>query len=90
MLVLALDTTTRAGSIAVARDGRVFIAERKGALKVYQPALGTTKTVAAFKVFTDNEQGLIGVAVDQGDGTFEFEDQNATRFPIRYYRFMTR
>jgi len=32
---------------------------------------------------------LIGVAVDQGDGTFEFEDRSSTRFPTRFYRIIS-
>ena len=31
----------------------------------------------------------VGVASDQGDGAFEFEDNDATRFPSRYYRVVS-
>ncbi len=31
----------------------------------------------------------IGVATDQGNGTFAFEDADAARFEHRYYRFKT-
>ena len=31
----------------------------------------------------------IGIAVDLGDGTFEFEDPNAARFPNRFYRIVS-
>ena len=31
----------------------------------------------------------VGTAVEQGDGTFTFEDANATRFPNRYYRLVS-
>jgi hypothetical protein len=32
---------------------------------------------------------MIGVALDHDDGTFEFEDANAARFPSRYCRLLT-
>jgi hypothetical protein len=32
---------------------------------------------------------MIGVAVDHGDGTFEFEDPNAAKFPSRFYRVVS-
>ena len=31
----------------------------------------------------------IGIAVDHGDGTFSFEDANASRFPNRFYRIVS-
>jgi hypothetical protein len=31
----------------------------------------------------------IGIAVDQGDGTFTFEDPNAAKFPNRFYRVVS-
>ena len=31
----------------------------------------------------------IGVAMDQGDGTFTFEDANAAQFPNRFYRLVS-
>ena len=31
----------------------------------------------------------IGIAVDQGDGTFAFEDPNAAKFPNRFYRIVS-
>ena len=32
---------------------------------------------------------MIGVAVDHGDGTFEFEDSHAAKFPNRFYRIVS-
>jgi hypothetical protein len=31
----------------------------------------------------------IGVAVDHGDGSFTYEDANASRFPQRFYRMVS-
>jgi glucose/arabinose dehydrogenase len=55
--------------IAVARDGRVFVTERKGTLRVYDPRAAAsgaepTRVVAQLDVFTENENGLLGVALD--------------------------
>ena len=48
----------------VADDHSVYIIERKGALKKYDPASKSVITIATFSVFTENEQGLIGLALD--------------------------
>src|SRR5688500_6971117 len=48
----------------VAEDHSVFIIERKGALKKFDPRTKEVKTIATLSVFTENEQGLIGLALD--------------------------
>src|SRR5687768_12454589 len=48
----------------VAEDHSVFIIERKGALKKFDPRTKEIKTIATLSVFTENEQGLIGLALD--------------------------
>ena len=48
----------------VADDHSVFIIERKGALKKYDPVSKSVIEIAKFSVFTENEQGLIGLALD--------------------------
>jgi len=58
----------------VLKDGRVIIAERKGKLKVYDPASGDVKVIANFPVstkyvskdgvVTEGEDGLQGVILD--------------------------
>jgi cytochrome c len=48
----------------VANDNSVYIIERKGALKKFEPQTKTVKQIASFSVFTGNEQGLIGLALD--------------------------
>ena len=47
-------------------DGRVYIAERKGTIKVYDPSIGGVKVVGALAVNNsgNNEQGLVGLALD--------------------------
>jgi cytochrome c len=47
-------------------DGRAYIAERKGTIKVYDPAMGGVKVVGALSVNVkgNNEQGLVGLTFD--------------------------
>jgi cytochrome c len=58
----------------VARDGKVYIIERKGAFKVYDPATKTTRLIAEIPVNTkytnaagvqrEAEEGLVGFTLD--------------------------
>ena len=48
----------------VADDNSVFIIERKGVLKKFDPNTKEVKLVATLSVYTDNEQGLIGLTLD--------------------------
>ena len=50
--------------LAVASDGRVFFTERTGSLKVHEPRTGETRTIARLDVFREDENGLIGIALD--------------------------
>ncbi len=50
--------------LAVANDGRVFFVERGGAVKVYDPTVGGTTTLGQLSVFTGQEDGLLGIALD--------------------------
>jgi cytochrome c len=48
----------------VAPDGRVFFVELAGKLKIYNPKTKATTVAAMFDVFADQENGLLGVALD--------------------------
>lgn len=48
----------------VADDNSVFIIERKGALKKFDPNTKEVKLIATLSVYTHNEQGLIGLTLD--------------------------
>ncbi len=50
----------------VAGDGRVFFIELGGKVKVYEPAMDQTRTLATLPVYVGNELGLIGIALDPG------------------------
>lgn len=45
-------------------DGRVLFVERKGAVKIYDQLEDSVKTIAQFEVYTKQEDGLLGVALD--------------------------
>ncbi|MEZ4776774.1 MAG: PQQ-dependent sugar dehydrogenase [Bacteroidia bacterium] len=52
--------------LAVLPDGKVIFIERKGKMKMYDPALGKSKLLAKFDVCTEGnyEDGLLGLAID--------------------------
>lgn len=50
--------------VAITRDGRVFVTERKGALKLYDPKTGQARPIAELKVNHESENGLIGFTLD--------------------------
>lgn len=45
-------------------DGTAFIIERKGGFKKFDPVTKTVTLIATIPVFSGNEQGLIGLALD--------------------------
>ena len=51
-------------AMEVLSDGRLLIAEKSGALKLYEPNSGSVFTVARLPVNTDWETGLIGLCAD--------------------------
>ncbi|WP_436493450.1 ThuA domain-containing protein [Actinokineospora sp. HUAS TT18] len=61
------ETTIAAGALDVAKDGRVFVTEYNGKLKIYKPDTKTTVLAATFDVYGGgqiSEDGLTGVALD--------------------------
>jgi glucose/arabinose dehydrogenase/type 1 glutamine amidotransferase len=48
----------------VASDGRVFFIERPGRLKIYKPGIGDTVLSGTIPVYSDFEDGLLGLALD--------------------------
>jgi PKD repeat protein/type 1 glutamine amidotransferase len=53
----------------IAPDGRVFYLERDGRLRIIKPDTQTTVTAATLSVFTGNEDGLLGLALDPSFAT---------------------
>ena len=67
---VALDqNTSDPFELDVAQDGRVFFVERGGAVKVYKPATGSTVTAGRVSVYTGQENGLMGIALDPAFAT---------------------
>lgn len=62
--ILVEGTLNEPTELAVASDGRVFFTERQGALKLYDPATGSDRVIHQFDVFTEEENGLIGITLD--------------------------
>lgn len=58
------DTLVDPMELSVARDGRVFFAQRDGTVKVWSPATGKTEIAGNLNVFTGLEDGLLGIALD--------------------------
>jgi cytochrome c len=56
-------------ALDVAADGRIWIAERAGALKVWDPRLFTLQSVGQLEVFTGPEDGLLCLALSPGFAT---------------------
>lgn len=50
--------------LAIAQDGRIFLIELGGTLKLIDPATNETKLVGKLDVTTEQENGLIGLALD--------------------------
>jgi cytochrome c len=58
------DTVKDPMELAVAPDGRVFYAERAGAIKMWRPDTKRSVTLARIKVFDGLEDGMLGLAID--------------------------
>ena len=52
--------------LSVARNGRVYFGERRGAVKVWKPDTRETVTVGRLPVFSGPEDGLLGLVLDPG------------------------
>ena len=58
------DTVKDPMELAVASDGRVFWAERAGAVKMWKPDTKSTVEVGRIKVFDGLEDGMLGITLD--------------------------
>lgn len=58
------DTLVDVMEIGVAKDGRVFLAERAGTIKVLKPGAPHAEPIGHIDVFTGLEDGLLGLALD--------------------------
>jgi cytochrome c len=60
----ATDTIVDPMELAVAKDGRVFWAERKGIVKMWSPSTKATVVIATIPVFDGLEEGMLGITLD--------------------------
>lgn len=58
------DTLIDPMEISIAKDGRVFIAERRGVIKLWDPETKETHEVGKVDPFTGLEDGLLGITLD--------------------------
>ncbi len=59
-----IDTVKDPMELAVAADGRVFWAERAGAVKMWKPDTKSTVVIGRIKVFDGLEDGMLGITLD--------------------------
>ncbi len=79
--------------LEIAPDGRIFLIEISGVVKLIDPSLNTTEVVAKLTVTTEQENGLIGLALDPrfADNGWiylqysppDFSGQHISRFTFR-------
>lgn len=66
---------TKPTAVAFASDGRVFVAEKSGLIKVFDNLSDTTPTVFAdlrTNVYNSGDRGLLGLALDRGFPTMPY------------------
>jgi cytochrome c len=66
------DNTSNPMMLDIANDGRVFYIDRLGDVKIIRPNGGGTVTAGHLNVFTANESGLLGIALDPHFDTNHF------------------
>lgn len=64
-----LDNLDEPTELELLPDGRILFTERKGALKLYDPATSTGRVVEMLEVNTTHEDGLMGIALDPNYAT---------------------
>lgn len=50
--------------MSITSDGRIFIAEREGTVKLYDPKTNQTKVVLQLETHLDKEAGFMGICID--------------------------
>jgi len=48
----------------VLKDGRIIFIERKGKVRMFEPETGLAKDIGFFRVYSEAEDGLLGLAKD--------------------------
>ncbi|MGH3005210.1 MAG: ThuA domain-containing protein [Gaiellaceae bacterium] len=63
------DNTSDPFELKIAADGRVFFIERGGAVKIFEPSTQQTALAGQLSVYTGQEDGLLGLALDPSFAT---------------------
>lgn len=50
--------------LAIFPDGKIILIERRGDIRLYNPERGMLDLVTSFPVFSEHEDGLLGIAID--------------------------
>lgn len=50
--------------LSISKDGLIFFVERRGNVKIYNPQKGETRTIGTIPVYSEHEDGLLGIALD--------------------------
>jgi cytochrome c len=58
------DTLIDPMELAVAKDGRVFLVERKGVIKLLKPGAKEAVVIGTIPVFSGLEEGMLGITLD--------------------------
>lgn len=85
-----MDAVTDPMELAIAEDGRVFVAERAGAIKMWDPETGETTLAGWIPVYMVIEDGLLGITLDPDfmeNGWFYIYYAPADAGPSRLSRF---
>ena len=53
-------------SLAFAPDGRLFVTERPGRVRIVNPSTFTSEVALTLNVYAQGEAGLLGIALDPG------------------------
>ncbi|MFN9462197.1 MAG: PQQ-dependent sugar dehydrogenase [Planctomycetota bacterium] len=61
---LVVGGLTQPMEMAIAPDGTIYLIELAGKIKAIDPNTGESKTIGSLKVTTEQENGLIGIALD--------------------------
>jgi glucose/arabinose dehydrogenase len=84
------DRVTRAHGLDVAADGRVYLIEREGAIKVWDPIDRVTRMVGFIPAHAVHTSGLLGIALDpdfldNGEVYFYYSPHNDTENVLARY-----
>ncbi len=86
-----VDNLTEPMELDLLGNGRILFVERRGAVKIHDENNGTTKEIAKIEVFSELEEGLLGVAVDPDYATNNWvyiSYSNPEEAEIRISRFV--